>query len=184
MTRNAAPRLLEAILLRLLPDRDRDTISGDLREEFSDRCAHSGAVHARLWYSRQVVSFMPARLRSALADGPALALLCMFTASAGLWLGAMDLYLKHPGYKGREWIACTIVGEALLTLIAMYAPGSRPLRYVAMAGCAGILYLAAMALVGLVRGDRFEGYILLIALALTLQSALTLATLPRKRRSA
>lgn len=48
------------IVLRLvLRDRDRETISGDLLEEYYEEALPSlGALRARLWYARQVASFI------------------------------------------------------------------------------------------------------------------------------
>ena len=122
---------------------------------------------------RQVLSFLPQRL------GPVLKLICIFTFTSGTWLGLMDLRLRHPGYLQREWIAGLIVGQAAMTLLVLGRRGPGWLRFVALAGCVGILSLAAHALVGVVTGANFEGYILLIALALVVQAALTVLIVPR-----
>lgn len=111
----------------------------------------------------------------------ALVFVCTFTALAGTWLGVMDLRLKHPGYAGRELIAGTILAEALLTLLALRLRGSIWPRIAPLLGCVPILLLAAKALRGALHDSaHFEGYILLIALALILQAALTLLTLTRR----
>jgi predicted permease len=57
------PRLAEAILSGLLPERDRAAIIGDMSEEYRARAAADGERAARRWYRRQVVRGM----------GPALA---------------------------------------------------------------------------------------------------------------
>ncbi len=177
MSQSSVSPVLEQILLLVLASEQRETISGDLYEEFVHRASQAGRTRASLWYARQVVSFVPGRVRSALSQRFALTAFCAFTAMSGLWLGLIDLYLHRPGYLGREAIAATIVGEAALTLTALYLPRRRPLRVLAMLGCAAILYLAGKAAIGVVTGQHFEGYILLIALALIAQSVLTFATL-------
>ncbi len=57
---NQPPRWAQALLRALLEPRDRDTIAGDLLEEYRDRLAHSPAP-ARAWYIRQVLSFVRGR---------------------------------------------------------------------------------------------------------------------------
>ena len=52
-------RLADLLLRLLIGKRDRDTVSGDLREEFQQGVLPSrGPVRARLWYVRQILSFM------------------------------------------------------------------------------------------------------------------------------
>ncbi len=96
----------------------------------------------------------------------------MFTALCAIWLGAMDIRLRHPGYLGQIAIAATILVQSLLTLIAILA-NTRLFRVVAALGTMGILFLAAKAFVGVATNPHFEGYIVLIAAALVLQSLLT-----------
>jgi len=175
MKRIAPPSWLEGLLKTLLPERDREAVSGDLYEEFIEEIVpRLGVARARFWYMRQVLSFLPQRL------GPVLKLICIFTFTSGTWLGLMDLRLRHPGYLQREWIAGLIVGQAAVTLMVLSRRGPGWLRFVALAGCVGILSLSARALVGAVTGANFEGYILLIALALVVQAALTVLILPRR----
>jgi hypothetical protein len=52
-------RFAELLLRCLVRRRDRDAISGDLREEYVEEIRPGrGAVGARVWYVRQVVSFL------------------------------------------------------------------------------------------------------------------------------
>jgi hypothetical protein len=176
----APPNLLERLLLFLLPEHDRETVSGDLYEEFLEvKLPQLGQFKARLWYLRQVFSFVPARVLAALSQRPTLSLLCCFTALAGGWLGVMELRLRHPGYAGREWISATIVAQALVTLSALCFHRYKSLRAVAMTGTLGVLWLGVTALRATLGGAHLEGYVLLIALALIVQAVLTLFTLPR-----
>lgn len=176
------PAWLERTLSLLLSARDRETIPGDLREAYrDDKLPHLGRAGANLWYARQVLSFAPRHLEAVAKQTPTLALLCLFTALCGLWLGAIPFLLgRSPSAQG-ELIAATIVAQALVTLLALSLRQLLPFRIAALAGCLGLLYLAMMALRGTLREDHFEGYILLIALALTLQVVLTLRTLTRNQ---
>lgn len=56
---NRPPRLTEQLLRILLKPRDRDTIAGDLLEEYREVVLPTrGRLRARLWYLRQVVTFV------------------------------------------------------------------------------------------------------------------------------
>lgn len=180
-TRIAPPRALERFLLLLLPTRDRDTVAGDLHEAYIDRLSQNGLRRADLWYAWQVLSFLPRHVGTSPASGAVLASMCSFTALAGLWLGGMDLLLRHPGFDAREVVAGTIVTQALLTLLALRLRADIWPRIAPLLGCVPILMLAAKALREALRNPgHIEGYILLIALALVLQATLTLLTLGRR----
>jgi hypothetical protein len=178
MKRTAPPYLLSCLLLFLLSPRDRETVSGDLHEEFVEvKLVELGPFRARLWYLRQVLSFAPAR--AAVVLHPLLRLVCCCTALAGGWLGMMDLRLGHPA--SQVAIAATIVSQAVLTFAALRFPRSNGLRAIAMAGSLGVLWIAGHALILAFGGADFEGYVLLIALALVVQVLLTLLILPGAR---
>jgi hypothetical protein len=164
---------MEKMLKSLLPARNRDAVTGDLHEEFcEEKLPQMGATRARLWYLAHVLSFIPQRLT------PFLSLLCFFTLTSGAWLGMMDLRLRHPGYAGRELIAGLIVGQAALTLTALHSRRLSWLRMLALVGCAGIVWLAVHALINTLSGAHLEGYVLLIAMGLLAQAALTVLILP------
>jgi hypothetical protein len=180
MKRPAPPYLLDCLLLALLSPRDRETVSGDLHEEFLEvKLPQLGLFRARLWYLRQVLSFIPAKAAAVLQ--PPLKLLCFFTANAGGWLAMVDLLSRHPGSAIQILIAATIVSQAVLTLAALRFHRLNNLRVAAMIGSVAVLWIACSALKATLSGSHFEGYILLIALALILQAALTLLTLPGAR---
>lgn len=182
MKRIAPPYLLDCLLFSLLLPRDRETVSGDLYEEFLEvKLPELGRFRARLWYMRQVLSFVPGRTVAVLLQGPALRLLCFCTALAGCWLGMMDLLLRHPGYGSQIVIAATIVSQALLTFAALRFHRYGGLRAVAMVGSLTLIWLAGIALKATLGGAQLEGYVLLIALTLLVQAVLTLLTLPRAR---
>ena len=50
------PRLIAALLGRLLPETERDALLGDLEEEFHRRAAREGPAAARGWYRRQALA--------------------------------------------------------------------------------------------------------------------------------
>jgi hypothetical protein len=180
MKRTEPPYLLDCLLLFLLSPRDRETVSGDLYEEFLDvKLPELGQFRAHLWYMGQVLSFVPGRIETVLLQGHTLRLLCFCTALAGGWLGMMDILLRHPGYRSLLVIAATIVSQAALTLAALRFHRYRSLRAVAMIGSAAILWLAGVALKATIGGAHLEGYVLLIALALIVQAVLTVLTMPR-----
>jgi hypothetical protein len=182
MKRVSPPYLLDRLLILLLCLRDRETISGDLHEEFLEvKAPELGRFGASLWYFWQILSFVPGRVRAILVQVSALRLLCICTALAGGWLGMMDIRLRHPGYGSQIVIAATIVCQALLTLVALRFRRTMVLCVLAMAGSLSLLWLAAIALKATFFGAHLEGYVLLIALMLIVQAVLTLWTLPRAR---
>lgn len=168
------------LLYLLLSERDRDTVFGDLIEERGARTAEIGLIWAELWFAIQVLSFVPGAFVSRCSKHLSLTSLCLFTALCGAWLGAMDLRLRHPGYVGQVGIAITIVLQALLTLWMLVIP-TRVIRVLAMAGSCAIVWLAFKAFNGVMHDSHFEGYIVLIAIALTIQSVLTWIALRRQR---
>jgi hypothetical protein len=67
------PRWAEALLERLIHIRERDSIVGDLREEFIESVLpHRGRIHACFWYVLQLVSFVPRFIEEGLLMGKAL----------------------------------------------------------------------------------------------------------------
>jgi hypothetical protein len=103
------PRLSERLLRLLLTDRDRETITGDLLEEYREIAVPArGERGARRWYRRQVASFawranrlplvigvaigmtlgvlnLIGTARAPLADDDAASMLLWFTAVIAIW---------------------------------------------------------------------------------------------------
>jgi ABC-type uncharacterized transport system permease subunit len=105
-------------------------------------------------------------------------------ASAGVilccgWFALMELILQHPGYGWRFAIAAAIVVEALATLGLFEKLTSSALRWplVAAALATGLLggWILAenLARPGLAARPHFEGYLLIIGLALVAYGAMT-----------
>lgn len=83
------PRLAERLLRLLLVDRDRDTISGDLLEEYREVAVPTrGVSGARWWYRRQVAGLVWRALR----------LPAMIGLAIGAALGVINLIdtARHP----------------------------------------------------------------------------------------
>ena len=178
MSGKQPPRWLEGIFLYLLPERDKQTVSGDLLEEFEAQVRiRQSRLGATIWYARQIVSFVPAWIDSQSVLRPLVLSICSFTVLAGLWLAAMGLRLKHPGYVEGEVISGIIVTQGLLTIAALRFRRISILTILSALGCLPLLWLAGKALEGIIDGSNFEGYILLIALALVLQAVFTLVLL-------
>jgi hypothetical protein len=180
MTRESPPRWLERMLLLFLPARDRETISGDLLEEYrEEQLPGSGSTRANLWYLRQSISFASVRMLGGPHMKQLLILMCLFVVAAGTWLGVMENVLKHPGYAGRSVIAACIALEGLITLLFLLVNGRPMFRVLVMTGAAAMVLLGASATVSILRAEHFEGFVLLIGLALILQGALTFGVLLR-----
>ncbi len=184
MSGNQPPRWLEKILLFVLPERDRQTISGDLLEEFEEQArVRESQLGATIWYVREILSFVPGWLGHSVPPlRPLLLSLCSFTMLCGLWLGAMGLRLRHPGYAEGEVISGIIVTQALLTIAAPRFRRISILRNLSVIGCLPLFWLASKALKGIIDGSNFEGYILLIALALLIQAVFTLLMVVAERK--
>src|SRR6202522_1291739 len=106
MSTDEPPRIIERLLLRLLPVRDRETISGDLLEEYrEEKLPQLGRVRANYWYLRQVVSFFPKSIQGGVVMKRVLMTTCWFGVVAGAWLGVMENILKHEGYEIRTLVA-------------------------------------------------------------------------------
>jgi len=161
------------LLLALLPADKHETISGDLHEAYAERHLQMGSFSANAWYVLQVFSFIPHACVDAYAHNPLLALVCIFTAASGTWLGTMSILLGHDHLVRSESIAGTIVAQALLTLAVL------PLRHISC--CAGLRWPVACqcCILPLARctprctARIQKAYILLIAMALVVQSVLT-----------
>jgi len=76
MTHISPPRIAEALLRLTLPPHERDTVSGDLLEEYRE-CVYPerGRVRANLWYVGQILGFLhwDTRLSAALLGAATIA---------------------------------------------------------------------------------------------------------------
>lgn len=109
---NQPPRWAHALLRALLEARDRDTIAGDLLEEYRDRLPH-GRAPARAWYIRQVLSFLRVRNLRGLFPGRV-----VWAAAAAL--AQFAILFALPVDAAFSFIA------AVLAIAAMAAIGAAP----------------------------------------------------------
>ena len=107
----------------------------------------------------------------------ALAAICLLTLSATLYLSVSLLILQPPRANYQQWalMAGVVVVQGALTLVAMRAGSPRRFRYAAAAGGAAIAALGASSVYRTVSGSHFEGYALILDLALIVQGLLALA---------
>jgi hypothetical protein len=104
----------------------------------------------------------------------------LFVIAAGVWLGVMENILRHDGYAGRSLIAAGIAIQGICSILCMRLHGRSAFRGIVMAGAAAFIVFGASAILRILRAQHFEGFVLLIGLAMILQSALTLAASRRK----
>lgn len=181
-TQGTPPRFLEWALLRLLAARDRETISGDLLEEYrEEQLPRLGPLGANVWYLRQALSFFTIRI----AGGPhmrqALMAMSVFIAAAGMWLAVMENVLRHSGYVERSMVAAAIVVEGLATLLYLLVNGRAVFGALVAAGALGAGLLGIWSIARILSAKHFEGYVLLIGLGLVTQSVLTFLVVLRTR---
>ena len=178
--RHAPPRWAEALLERLLPNSARETIVGDLREEFIESVLpRKGLMRAHIWYLRQVMSFAFWFTREGSQVGKILLIVSSLSLACGCWLAVMELLLRHPGYGGRILTALIIVAICAGTiLVRMLHAGYRCERWLWL-GAAGLVLIGVLAFLRNMRSTHFEGFVFVIALLLVLQGVLMFATLGR-----
>ena len=182
MSSDRPPEWLERILLIFVSARDRESIAGDLLEEYrEERLPRLGSLRANSWYLRQSMSFAAVRITGGPRLRQVLTALCLFIVAAGIWLAVMENILKHNGYPGRSAVATCIVVQGLATLFALVIPGHAVFRAVVVTGAAGIVALGVWAVVRIWQSEHFEGFVLVIGLALIVQGSLTMLVLLRRR---
>jgi hypothetical protein len=171
--------------VRCLPTQDRETISGDLLEEYREaQLPRRGAVLANLWYFRQLLGFLAVRSFGGSPMRASLTWMCVLTALAGAWLAVMENILKHPGYAGRSAIAACIIIQAAATLLFLIWHGRPIFRAIVLAGAMGATVLGGAAVTHILNAAHFEGFVLLIGTALIVQGTLAVAVVSRAHRGA
>ena len=99
---------------------------------------------------------------------------CGFTLLASSWLAVMFIVLHRPGYERGVSLSLIFIIQSLLTLaIATGLLSAVWWRILAVAGAAGIVWAGAAAVSNTLNGAHFEGYALILGVALVLQGLLT-----------
>jgi hypothetical protein len=177
------PRWAEALLERLLPLRDRQTVTGDLREEYAESVApRVGRIRADVWYLRQIFSLV----RKCVREGGAMANLplisSLFTLLCSSWLAVMELVLRHSGYGTRFGVAICIGLICVSTILArMLHVGIRGERWLWI-GAAVLIGIGVKSFIHNVRAAHFEGFVFIISLVLVAQGLLMLGFMGRGGR--
>jgi hypothetical protein len=179
------PRWLEKLLLWTLSPRDRETVSGDLLEEYrEEQLPRVGSPRANIWYLRQSISFLYFRSFGGSPMRVSLTWISLFTTAAGVWLAVMENILKHPGYAERSAIAACIAIQGLATVLWLLRDGPAVFRALVIAGGAGVAVFGALAIKRILDAPHFEGFVLIIGSALIAQGILAVATVARARPQA
>ena len=161
------------MLLWCLPACHRETISGDLLEEYQEeQLPCLGSLRANIWYFRQSISFLSVRSVGGPPMKAALTCMSVLTAIAGVWLAVMENILKHAGYAERSAIAACIVIQGMATLLWLMRDGRTIFRILILAGAVGVVLLGVSAIKRILAAPHFEGFVLLIGSALVVQGVL------------
>ena len=177
------PRWLQQTLLLFLRPRDRETIAGDLLEEYREEKLPSlGYRRANRWYRRQIISFACVQIWGGSILKQLLMSVCCFTIVAGIWLGVMENVLRHDGFRGRSAVAACIAVQSLGTLVLILLSGRSLFRVAVVWGAVAITLLGGSAFLNNMRTNHFEGFAFLISLVLIVQGVLTFVTLFRISR--
>jgi hypothetical protein len=180
----APPRWAEALLERLLAAADRETVAGDLREEFVEAVVpRVGRRRAEWWYLRQVASLAlrPLADHGALRNG--LLALSFFTLLCGCWLAYMEFVLQHDGYASRSGMDLGVAAVGLATIMGrLLHVGARGERWLWI-GALALIAIGGSAFAQDAAAGHFEGFVLIISVALVAQGTLMLLTLGRSAKS-
>lgn len=177
---NSPPRWAEDMLEILLVREDRLTLTGDLREEYAETVLPQlGRWKADLWYLSQAASLAPRFVVQEDGMRKVLLLASAFSLACGFWLVTMEMLLRHPGYVERAAMDASLSSVPLATiLIVLLHAGVRAERWFRLLGVP-LIAIALAALVGDLRSQHFEGFVLVVSIVLATQGALMLASLGR-----
>ena len=174
------PRWAERLLESLLPARDRQTVIGDLREEYLEEILPgSGPLRANLWYLRQLASLASRSLAERGNPRRALLVASAWTFICGSWLAWMESVLQHPGFRARLAIALGVAFIALAAILArLLHLGVRRERWL-WAGAVALIALGGYAFLSNLLASHFEGFVFLLSLSFIVQGVLMLLSLGR-----
>jgi hypothetical protein len=174
-------RWAEALLERLLHEGTRETIVGDLREEFVEGIEpRRGRLRAQWWYVRQVAGFIPWFAREGGGMGKVLMALSAVVLACACWLAVMETILRHEGYAGRIAEALGIGAICAATILVKMLHAGLVVERWLWLGAGTLIVLGATAFLHNERAAHFEGFVMVISLLLLTQGELMLATMGRR----
>ncbi|MBV8895796.1 MAG: hypothetical protein JO051_04740 [Acidobacteriaceae bacterium] len=177
------PRWAEFVLEHILPEGDRQSVTGDLREEYAETMLpRNGRLKADLWYLRQLLSLSPRAFSGQSSSRAAVLLVSFFTFACGCWLALMECVLRHPHYVARAGMDITIALVPLTTIAVVCLHLSVRAERWLWAGAVGLIAVAVRAFLHDVHSSHFEGFVLLISLTLAVQGIFMLLFLGRAGR--
>lgn len=181
MNHLAPPRWAEFLLKRLLPARDRETVTGDLHEDYAEFMAPQfGRLRADLWYLRQISSIAMRCIREGGTMTKLLSLTSVITLLCGCWLALMECLLRHQGFVERAAVALLIAAAGLATLLVrLLHLGVRSERWL-WAAAAALIGFGVFSFLRNARAVHFEGFVFVISIVLVVQGLLMLVTLGRQ----
>jgi len=101
-------------------------------------------------------------------------LVCAFGVVACGWLTVMFVALHRPGFERGAVMSALFVLQSFLAFAAVNGVLRRAAwRVLALVGAAGIIWAGGRAVAATLDSPHFEGYALLIGIALVLQGLLT-----------
>jgi len=100
--------------------------------------------------------------------------MCVVTVFAGAWLAVMENILRHPGFVGRSALAACIVVQGIATVLFLMLHGPTLFRILVLGGAIGAALLGAAAVIRILNAAHFEGFVLVIGVALVVQGILAL----------
>lgn len=183
MSHQVPPRWAEFLLERLLPARDRESVTGDLHEDYAEFVVPQfGRLRANLWYLHQISSIAGRCIGEGGTMTKLLSLTSAVTLLCGCWLAFMECLLRHPGFQMRAGVALLIAAAGVATLLVrLLHLGLRSERWL-WAAAAALIGLGVFSFLRNARAVHFEGFVFVIAIVLVLQGLLMLLTLGRQSR--
>ncbi len=106
----------------------------------------------------------------------ALLAVSFFTSASACWLGMMEMVLRHPGYGMRIGVAALIALISMATVLVQMANlGVWGARWL-WVGAVVLIGIGGQAFLRNARAAHFEGFVLVISVALVMQGLLMLAS--------
>ena len=101
-------------------------------------------------------------------------LICAFGVVACGWLAVMFVVLHPPGFELSALMSTLFVLQSLLALATVNGVlRAIAWRVLALAGAAGLVWSGGLAVAASLNAQHFEGYVVVIGIALILQGLLT-----------